>query len=454
MTKQGAEKQLLKEAMMKRTGKMNEVHFMENKIIKWLCAVLLSVSPLLQHYKGFYQNAGFSALLVCMFLLLLTVAHEVIISKQGLLDFGKALFQKNKKAILCALPLLVYFIYSAVNHGITFTKVLYGGFMVLLFFLITSGFVEISYVFCCAAAICLLAFGLLAVQYICFYALGFHVQLVPVSALLTRSSAWIAGAKTGLIGINGASNGFYRPSAFFLEPSHLAIYCVPVVCLLLLSPEMTGKKLMIAAAVSAGVLLSTSGMGAVLIVCLWALYLLYYSRSYRETDAGKTFWSILFSKRNLFIVLLMILVMAAAYCSFGFVQKMVNRIFIPNVGTGNAISGRTRNAINLIKKMEGIQFLTGKSDNVKNISFNLPGFFSALYKNGIIGIFLSYAVYVIALVKGTGYQRWLSVIYIALSFFTAHTHGTFYMTFYFMFINMDFFIPALDERRFSGGKCS
>ena len=64
------------------------------------------------------------------------------------------------------------------------------------------------------------------------------------------------------------------------------------------------------------------------------------------------------------------------------------------------------------------------------IKANMPGFMRTLYNYGCVGIVLSYWFYVASLLKLTQHNIWLSFIILVVSFFSAHTHGTFYMLYY------------------------
>ncbi len=101
-----------------------------------------------------------------------------------------------------------------------------------------------------------------------------------------------------------------------------------------------------------------------------------------------------------------------------------------NAGS-TAVSGRIERALSLIRyKMSGSQYIIGVSDSVENVDFNLPGFFATMYKYGIIGTVLSYIFYLCCAVFAKGPYRWMGIIIVVTSFFSAHTHGTFYMLFY------------------------
>ena len=63
-----------------------------------------------------------------------------------------------------------------------------------------------------------------------------------------------------------------------------------------------------------------------------------------------------------------------------------------------------------------------------------PGFLATVYKFGLIGVFLSYTVYVYGIVKCKNAYFWTSVFVVIISFYSAQTHGTFYMMYYIFII--------------------
>lgn len=377
-----------------------------------LCAFLFAVSPLLQHYKGLYKDAGFTAYLIILPWMLLR-----------LLQMG--CHKKIQSRHVVTFPLVAYFAFSSVIHGITVSKLLYNGFMIFLCVLFEFGCFNVRYIFRYASYVCGFASLVLVIQYFCYYVLGFHLCIVPVSALLEESSQWVAGAQTGLINIRGASNGFYRPSAFFLEPSHMFIYCFPVLCICLFSKGMTKSRLIFALLISLGILLSTSGMG---IVCCLGVWVCYYLLYYDKTNANIAKVKNIFSARNLLIVSGVILFVVILYFSVDSVANTVNRIL--SSGSSSAFSGRLGQASKLVKGLSGKSLLVGLTDDASNITYNLPGFFATLYKKGVIGVLLSYWFYAKGLFKLKAAGFWMSFIILILSFFSAHTHGTFYMMFF------------------------
>lgn len=385
-----------------------------------ICALVLAISPILQHYKGFYQNAGFSALLLIFPYVLFKLWNKVWNSSI------------KQQALVSVIPLILFQIYRMIAGKFETTTVAYSVFFAVLYLAIAVGCINISFFVKCATYVGLAAGFLLVIQYISFYVVGSHIQLVPTSLLLPESSNWIAGAETGLISISGDANGFYRPCAFFLEPSHLFIYCFPLLCIWLLSPHMTNRKLTISVIITIAIVLSTSGMGLMVSLGLWGLYIFFYRSKDRKNIP---YLHKLFTKENLYIMIVCVILLVILYTQVGVVQNSIDRIFNPTDSTNStAIEGRTERAGLLIDKMSGSSILFGQTDDLSDINFNLPGFFNTLYRYGFIGLVLSYWYYVRGFFRLSGPFFWICFIIIVISFFTAHTHGTFYMLFYIIFL--------------------
>ena len=376
----------------------------------------------MQHYIGIYENAGFSILLLIFPWMLLRVINKI-----------RYTFKINA-VILSVVPLLLYHLYAMFIHGISLSKILYNGYMILFIILVVLKCINVSIVVKTAITVCSLASIALVAQYFCYYILGFHLQLVPTDLLLEESSSWILGAKTGLYNIRGGYNGFYRPSAFFLEPSHFSLYSIPCLCMLLLSHSPEKKRIKKAALLTVGLVLSTSGLGIVICIFIWGIYILFYEG--KSANSKK----IMLTPNKMFLIIGFLALLLVLYLTVDTIRNTVNRIFIEE-GKSSAIGGRTNQALLLVKKLSGKAIIFGLTDDASNISFNMPGFFATMYKKGLIGIVLSYAFYCGSMFKTKGRYFWLSTLLVLLSFFTAHTHGTFFMLYFMMFL-----IGGYDER--------
>ena len=389
-------------------GSENE-HFLDK-----LCAWLLVLAPLLQHYVGIYENAGFTALLLAFPIVTLRFVWKI---SAGTID---------KNCLSAVFPLLLFELYSSFAHGLVISRLVYSVFMVWMFFCIASGCVNVGKVIRYASYVACVAAALLLVQYVTYYVLHFHIRLVPTQLFLPESSRWLDRS------LNGIAEGgnMYRPSSIFLEPSHLFLYSFPLLCMCLLLPDMTAWRKRVAVVLTAGIILSTSGMGIAVAVGLWGLFLAMY---YEKRGKIRFRWSTLFSGRTICSLVLLLGALVGTYLFVPFFKNAVNRIFVNTTGS-TAIDGRVRLAINYIKKISGLAVLVGAAGATADLNFNLAGFFATYIRWGAIGVALTYWFYGQGLLRLKGAYFWLTFIILVLSFFTAHTHGTFYMMYYFLFL--------------------
>ena len=381
-------------------------------------AFVLAVAPILQHYKGLYENAGYTAILIAapfIFYKLFFVLKE----------WNFSTVQKDR--LIALIPLLLFLAYSAVNRGISFSRILYVGFFSLIYISIALYCVDFKRILKYAFYICCAATAVLLIQYVCYYIIRYKLQLIPVGLLHEESSRWIERSTSKTIG------GFYRPSAFFLEPSHVFLYFFPNIAFLLFLPKINLRRKVAAMVLTMGVILSTSGMGIAVVAGLWAVYILLYSAKGNRENAPQL--SNLFSKRTLVLIAVFLCALVVAYFTIDVVQNTVNRIFVNDSGS-TAIAGRVRRAINHVKKMSARDIIIGYSKDVavSEFGFNRAGFFATLFKQGIVGIVLSYWFYLRGLRNVNSVNFWYTLVILFLSFFTAHTHGTFYMLYFVCFL--------------------
>ena len=402
-----------------------------DSFIDKLCVFFLAISPILQHYRGPVATAGITVLiffLPFLFLKLLFMLRTFRIK------------YINIKYMAAIIPLIVFYLYKVFSHGTNFLEFAHAAVMIIYFIAIASGCINVKYFIKIALAVAASASMFLVLQYFCFYILGFHLQLVPTSLFLPESEQWILGAKTALGGITGRPSNFYRPSSFFLEPSHMFIYSIPLLCILLLAPEMKPWRLKMALLITLGLFLSTSGMGISVSTGVWMLYGGFYrgrDNKYRITN--------LFKPSNIALVVTISFFLAILYSNFSFFNNSINRILGIDITGTNAISGRVRDAYALSQTLTGSVLWFGLTDSISDIEFNLSGFFATLIKYGIVGALLSYLFYVKSLFKLKEQYFWLSIITILISFFTAHTHGTFYMLYY-VVILMDGYYVVIKKK--------
>lgn len=376
------------------------------------CAFFLALAPVLQHYRGIVEDAGITVLVLFFPWILLRLVFRSI--------YGQNLKISDVSIIF---GLILFIVYRTFIHGVSIFNLIYNLMMIIYYVCAVTGNINIKYYIKYAGMIASLASYLIIIQYICYYILGFHLQLVPTSLLLPEAEQWILGAKTGLAGITGRIGSLYRPSAFFLEPSHMFLYLFPHIFIVLFSRNINKAKIKMAVLFSVGLLFTTSGMGIVTLAGAWGAYFAMTSGKTNKFNIKN-----ILKPRNFILVLLGCIGIVVMFITVPFVRSSIMR-FLDRSEAG-AISGRTRLANNLISSLQGKNMILGVTNTLEGIEFNMSGFAATFYKFGVIGIILSYSVYIIGIIKLRRQYFWISLMIVLVSFFSAQTHGTFYMMYY------------------------
>ena len=100
--------------------------------------------------------------------------------------------------------------------------------------------------------------------------------------------------------------------------------------------------------------------------------------------------------------------------------------------------------------MSASQKVFGITSTLAGIDFNMSGFAATLYKFGAIGIVLSYIPFAVALFKTKSPYNWIALVVIIVSFFSAQTHGTFYMMYYMFFLMEGMYVGGKIETNCRG----
>ncbi|MBR5082390.1 MAG: hypothetical protein IKX35_08135 [Bacteroidales bacterium] len=378
-----------------------------------VCALVLALAPLLQHYKGIVQNAGFTVLLLITPMLFLRTYYKL---KMGLV---------NKKCFYAIIPLIIFYFYTILIRDFNVMRLGYVLLLSWIFFCVSNGSINISYFFKYAKRIAVLATIAIIIQFIAHNFLGRTFDFRPLSLLVTQENIWVRTS------VNYGAAGFmYRPSGFFLEPSHFFLYSFPIITVLLLSINRDKRNFQTALFLSLGLLLSTSGMGIAVVFGLWTLYFLIYKKV-KDYTLSSIISQV--SVRSVVIVILLGIVFYLAYRFVPFIQNAIDRVFVEDE-TSNAIEGRTRLVKDFVSGITGRAMWFGSPNVIQDLDFNIPGFFATYIKWGIVGMFFSYWFYGQGLFKLKGPYFWLTLIIVVISYFTAHTHGTFYMLYFVVFL--------------------
>ncbi len=403
--------------MEKTNYKLNDISDIKQiSFVDKVICVLLAMSPILQHYKGIFGNAGVTVLIICFPFLVVKILMS---ARTTYMD-----------SICFVLPLILFDIYKAMDHTFSVSSIARSGLTMIVYIAVSNNYVNRKYFLNVCMFISELASVLIICQYVCYYILGFHLKLAPVNLLLPESSQWIGCVTTGLVSITGSSNGYYRPSAFFLEPSHFFLFVFPILLLILLSEGYSKKKMHKSILLTVGLLLSTSGMAITVVVAAWTFYLLFYSKYSDKFVIQK-----LLSFKSIMLLIVGVFVLVVLYIKVPFVQSTVNRIVIGDQYGNTAISGRTLQANELLEQMHGgKQLLFGVTKDISDIEFNLSGYAATMYRYGLIGVVLSYIIYVRGVIQLKRHFKVVSMVIFVISFFTAHTHGTYHLIYYVLII--------------------
>lgn len=380
-------------------------------ILDWVTAFALVLSPILQHYNGLFFEAGTEMLIFAFPYTFLKLAVR-------------------KGYILKPVtPLAIYAIYLSIIHGFsgfTFAREL----LLLCYFIAAVNHcIDMRKYFDAAKTVAIFAFWLIVLQYFLYYMLQYHLRLVPVDQLLESASQWIGLANTGRISVTGARMSMYRPSAFFLEPSHLAIYCTPILTINLLSSDINHKKIRESVMISIAMILSTSGIGIVAAISVWLLYaVLYCGADEKITGNLKSKKK---GQRAVIYVAVLLILISGLYIFVGIFRSAVNRIFLSaDSDTVNAIQGRTSTGIRLIRMLSGVEIFFGKGKTLRIADWNVSGFFYTVFQYGWIGCILYYWFYIKGIIKLRREYFWLIALVVGLSFFTVHTFAAFYRMYF------------------------
>ena len=396
-----------------------------NSILDFVCALAFALMPILQHYVGIIENAGFSVMVFLVGPLLLLKTGQLLIKGET-----------NRKCLMAILPLILFEAYTIVVRGFNMGRTTYGLFLIWFFVCMGSGAVNISYFFRCAKGIATVATLAVFVQYVSHYVFLHDIQLRPLSWLVNQDSIWIHNAERYVFMVS-----LYRPTAFFLEPSHFFIYVFPVITVLLLSEPRTKHNVRRAVLLSIGMFLTLSGMGLAFVIGIWLLYFMVYRNGSSNSNRAKQ----VFNPRNIIIFVITIALIILAYRFVPVFRQAIERVFVEDEENYSAIDGRVRLARSYVQEIRGSAVLFGRAGIVGDLDFNLAGFYATFIKWGVFGLFFTYWFYGQGLFKLKGAYFWLSVILIIISFFTAHTHGTFYLMYYVLFLMNGYYERSVME---------
>ena len=383
-----------------------------NNFIDLLYASLLALCPLLQYYIGIFEDAGITILIVVVPWLLFRLLYKTCRGNKMPIAKFSVIF-----------GLLVFFAYKAVIHDLNIKNIAFNVALILLYLSAACGCLNIKQFILAASKVATVACILVIIQTISYYLLNYHIQLAPTSLFTEDAWAWVLLAKTGLIGVTQQMGSLYRPSAFFMEPSHMFLYVFPHLCFMVLSPNMNRVKLRRGVLYSIGLILTTSGMGLIVVAGVWGLYFTMSSGVQNKLRLQN-----ILKPKNILLVMFFVVLGVGAFVSVPVIREGVMRFL--DTSDAGAIAGRTRLANMLLESLGSKNIIFGVESTTAGLDFNMPGFVATIYKFGIIGTVFSYWIYLYGVFKLKGHFFWISLIVVVTSFFSAQTHGAFYMMYY------------------------
>lgn len=171
--------------------------------------------------------------------------------------------------------------------------------------------------------------------------------------------------------------------------------------------------------ISIGIMATTSGMGIAAVLGIWGLFLIL-----RDERDGTFHFKNILRKRNLIAAAILVVVFLVAVQYVPILQRAVRRIFVPSKNGTTAISGRTKMALEMIRKMSPIQWLLGVADNTHGTTFTVSGLLDVLYRHGIIGLVLANELYAKCIFKLKLPYKFIGLVIFITAVFSAHTHST------------------------------
>ena len=312
-------------------------------------SIILALLPVIMIYRVPGSHFGVGTLSI----LLLAVASLIVILKNRYVKLNCLLFL-----------FLTYLI--ARNIGDGFTPVLY-----TLSFLIViacyNGHLDFELVAKTIETISIIASMAVLIQTIMHYIFGINIAFLYSPTLLSEYAS-----ATGY----SLKSGLFRPSAFFLEPAHFCQYTIIALFTLLEKRDTSTNKIISICLVTAGILCTTSGIGILLCIGIYAYYL------------GR----IILQKKGInkllyFVVLGVFAILVLLIASrIPLIQNTWQRVFGNDVGEYNAVRGRSVHWEDTVGSLQGMQALWGVGPKNNRIAGFITGANEIIYYYGYFGL--------------------------------------------------------------------
>lgn len=341
-----------------------------------IASFLLAMTPFFRNYRLPFVNINFATF---WFLIITLIALFNRVQKKGLL-----VSWRSKSAVLpviicmTAYMLLEYYLIDIRKIGSSETAGNFFGLMLFLFEIWGLLFVFHDYRLretfkVHTVRIAIVMSFVIYVQYILYYCFGIALGksfLIPFSGLYESSVAGHVGQ------MKAVYDGLFRPSAFFLEPSHFAAYTVIALAIVLFEVKSKNMSYFLTSAI----VLSTSGLGIAAALLLWGIKAYLSMKSLNSRKMANA----------LGLGLLALLLIIVLYYTVDFVRQAINRVLIS--GDQNAISGRLWTS-SFVDRLSG--------ENV---------YWGAGFRNRPVSVYTGQKYYMTGIVELTYCQGWFGTI--------------------------------------------
>lgn len=399
-------------------------------IIQILLSAVIAVLPLINYVRGFFTTSLaldlviFSAPFI-VFLLSFRNSHMAVpvpppasypgrdgegisetVSGTGHIpyrqpDTGRLILPKP------AIPALMLVLYTLIRSNGSYASVMVFALVAIYLIATVSRFFDIRMIFKIIIFVSCVASVLVIVQTISYYLFGKYLQMVWLD--ICRYDI-IKGFAAEIINGKSVGSSLFRPSAFFLEPSHFAGYVAIGLTDLLFSAKPVKNRFGKVILISLGLICSTSGMGVMVLIGEFVLYAVLHMKN---KPIGTNILRII-------ICCVLALGIFAALMQINMFHLSMQRIF-GKVDGYNAIAGRTGAWHVYINNMTGTELLFGRGTAGRselNPIFHITGMVFLIYTLGIIGAILFAVMIALGMVKSNTRSFCLGGYYLLLSFFS------------------------------------
>jgi hypothetical protein len=345
-------------------------------------ALLIALIPIVMMYQVPVADVGLSTALVAA-----TMPYAAF----------KAISANKRVTYKIIFPMVLYCCYVMARSSGNNTNILLTVAIVVHLSAAASGAVHVSYARKVVEIASITAAVAVMIQSVAYYLFNFHLPMIAGNCVLdAMKESYRIPIATGI----AMTENLYRPSAFFLEPAHLAQYTIVGLISCLFQPR---PKYRTAAVISLGTLLSTSGMGMVLVVFGWGVHSLGLLRAFNMKKNVTRF----------LLVLIVALIATAVLSQSSVMQSTVARFsggfFLGSTSEYNAIWGRTLFWKKYIAPLNGSSLVWGMGFSALPAVY-FTGLMEILFCYGYVGVGLFYFAVIRIIINTFGFARWVAIV--------------------------------------------